>query len=60
MTVQVVSEGPQGRVFVDPISGGLSITTLTFRDSGVYTCVARSNAGVSETSALVSVLPLHS
>ena len=54
--IQVVSEeDPPRRVYFDPVSGGLSVNRVTGRDAGLYTCVARSVAGVAETSVPVFV-----
>ncbi len=54
--MQVVSDSDSAaRVLVDPVTGVLSVNRVTLRDSGVYTCVARSNAGTAESAALVTV-----
>ncbi len=56
----VVSEGPSGRVFIDPTNNHLSINQVTEFDAGLYSCVASSRAGTSQLSVPVYVQDINS
>lgn len=56
--LQVVTDNE--KVFIDPLTDSLTVNQATREDGGVYSCVARNNAGLAEFSVPVYVQDIMS
>ena len=50
---------PGGRVEIDNMTNRLTVQSTSVDDSGVYTCAASNDAGISQYGVLVVVEPLQ-